>query len=123
MGSRCRGRPAGAGLGRSLRGGRGHRRHDDAGPKAPRRRARHRNTTGPRHGGGAAGSAQRVLVIGAETISRYLDPQDPSTSVLFADGAGAAVVRAGVRGTERGEIGPVTLGSDGSLADLIHVPG
>ncbi|MEU1301166.1 hypothetical protein [Streptomyces shenzhenensis] len=71
----------------------------------------------------AAGSAQRVLVIGAETISRYLDPQDPSTSALFADGAGAAVVRAGARGTERGEIGPVTLGSDGSLADLIHVPG
>ncbi|MGI5440730.1 3-oxoacyl-[acyl-carrier-protein] synthase III C-terminal domain-containing protein [Streptomyces shenzhenensis] len=71
----------------------------------------------------AAGSAQRVLVIGAETISRYLDPQDPSTSALFADGAGAAVVRAGVRGAERGEIGTVMLGSDGSLADLIHAPG
>lgn len=71
----------------------------------------------------AAGSAQRVLVIGAETISVYIDPQDPSTSALFADGAGAAVIRAGVRGTERGEIGPVILGSDGSLANLIHVPG
>jgi len=71
----------------------------------------------------AAGTAQSALVIGAETVSSVLDPQDRSTSALFGDGAGAAVVRAGVRGTEQGEIGPVILGSDGSLADLIHAPG
>jgi 3-oxoacyl-[acyl-carrier-protein] synthase III len=71
----------------------------------------------------AAGSARSLLVIGAETISTYLDPEDPSTSALFADGAGAAVVRAGVRGAEQGEIGPVILGSDGALSDLIQAPG
>ncbi|MFD7134479.1 ketoacyl-ACP synthase III [Streptomyces sp. NPDC059894] len=71
----------------------------------------------------AAGTAGRVLVIGAETITSHLDPQDPSTSALFADGAGAAVVRAGVPGAEQGEIGPVVLGSDGGLGDLIQAPG
>jgi 3-oxoacyl-[acyl-carrier-protein] synthase-3 len=70
----------------------------------------------------AAGTARRILVIGAETLSSLLDPQDPSTSAIFADGAGAAVVRAGVPG-EEGEIGPVILGSDGSLGDLINVQG
>lgn len=71
----------------------------------------------------AAGTARRVLVVGAETLSSILDPEDASTSAIFADGAGAAVVQAGVRGVEHGEIGPVILGSDGSLGDLINVPG
>lgn len=71
----------------------------------------------------AASTARSALVIGAETISSLLDPEDPSTSALFADGAGAVVVRAAHAGTEQGEIGPMILGSDGSLADLIHAPG
>jgi 3-oxoacyl-[acyl-carrier-protein] synthase-3 len=70
----------------------------------------------------AAGTARGVLVVGADTVSSFLDPQDASTSAIFADGAGAAVLRAGVPG-QRGEIGPVILGSDGSLGDLITVPG
>ncbi|WP_457809637.1 thiolase family protein, partial [Clavibacter michiganensis] len=37
----------------------------------------------------ASGAAERVLVIGAETFSRILNPQDRSTSVIFGDGAGA----------------------------------
>lgn len=36
-----------------------------------------------------AGSAKRVLVIGAETLSRVLDWKDRTTCVLFGDGAGA----------------------------------
>lgn len=39
-----------------------------------------------------AGSAERVLVIGAETLSRVLDWKDRTTCVLFGDGAGAAVL-------------------------------
>ena len=34
-----------------------------------------------------AGSAERVLVIGAETLSRVLDWKDRTTCVLFGDGA------------------------------------
>jgi 3-oxoacyl-[acyl-carrier-protein] synthase-3 len=63
-----------------------------------------------------SGRAGTVLVIGAELMSRIVDPDDRSTAPLFADGAGAVVVR----GAERGRIGPVVLGADGANADLIY---
>ncbi|TDD80535.1 beta-ketoacyl-ACP synthase III [Actinomadura rubrisoli] len=69
----------------------------------------------------AAGIARRVLVIGADVFSSILDPADRSTSVIFGDGAGAVVLRAGSAG-EPGELGPFDLGSDGGGADLITVP-
>lgn len=40
-----------------------------------------------------AGTAKRILVIGAETLSRVIDPFDRD-SMIFADGAGAAVIEA-----------------------------
>lgn len=43
----------------------------------------------------AAGTFERVLVIGADTMSALLDPDDPGTAPIFGDGAGAAVLRAG----------------------------
>ncbi|MFF4292534.1 beta-ketoacyl-ACP synthase III [Streptomyces vinaceus] len=70
----------------------------------------------------AAGIADRVLVIGAETYSTILDPEDRTTSVIFGDGAGAVVLRAG-EPTEPGALLGYDLGSDGSLKDLIIVPG
>jgi 3-oxoacyl-[acyl-carrier-protein] synthase-3 len=39
-----------------------------------------------------SGRAQRVLVIGAELMSRLVDPDDRRTAALFGDGAGALVV-------------------------------
>ncbi|MFD7565406.1 beta-ketoacyl-ACP synthase III [Streptomyces tendae] len=69
----------------------------------------------------ASGAAERVLVIGAETFSRILNPRDRSTSVIFGDGAGAVVLRAGEPG-ETGALGPLRLGSDGTGVDLITVP-
>jgi 3-oxoacyl-[acyl-carrier-protein] synthase-3 len=71
----------------------------------------------------AAGLHERVLVVGAETISRILDWQDRSTAVLFGDGAGAAVVSA----VELGRSAPAgilgfDLGGDGSGADFLQVP-
>src|SRR5580693_10057024 len=39
-----------------------------------------------------AGSATNVLVIGAEKLSQWVDWNDRSTCIIFADGAGAAVV-------------------------------
>ncbi|MFI9760761.1 beta-ketoacyl-ACP synthase III [Streptomyces sp. NPDC051963] len=69
-----------------------------------------------------AGFAERVLVIGAESYSTILDPEDRTTSVIFGDGAGAVLLRAGER-TEPGAVLDVHLGSDGSMADLITVRG
>jgi 3-oxoacyl-[acyl-carrier-protein] synthase-3 len=69
----------------------------------------------------AAGIAERVLVIGAEVFSAILNPDDRTTRVIFGDGAGAVVLRAG-NARDLGAIGPFTLGSDGRGSDLITVP-
>lgn len=69
----------------------------------------------------AAGFADHVLVIGAETFSAIVDPQDRNTAVIFGDAAGAVVLRAGDP-DEPGAIGPIRLGSDGTHSDLIQIP-
>ncbi len=69
----------------------------------------------------SAGISGSVLVIGAEIISAFLNPEDRSTSVIFGDGAGAVVLRAGSP-DEHGALGPFDLGSDGDRSDLINVP-
>ncbi|GID92151.1 beta-ketoacyl-ACP synthase 3 [Amorphoplanes digitatis] len=70
----------------------------------------------------AAGIAERVLLIGAETNSYFLQhvPQARGPAILFGDGAGAVVLRAGTA-DEPGAIGPFDLGSDGGAADLIRI--
>ena len=70
----------------------------------------------------ATGQAATVLVIGADTFSSILSPTDRSTGVIFGDGAGAVVLRAGDR-DEPGALLGFELGSDGTGADLITVPG
>lgn len=67
----------------------------------------------------ATGCSQRVLVIGADTNSRVLDPTDKKIYPLFGDGAGAVVLAPG--SAEQGAIS-YTLGSDGSGADLLGRP-
>jgi 3-oxoacyl-[acyl-carrier-protein] synthase-3 len=72
-----------------------------------------------------AGSAETVLVIGAETFSRILDWQDRTTCVLFGDGAGAVVLKAGEgRGglDDRGIL-RTCLHSDGRQHDALYVDG
>jgi 3-oxoacyl-[acyl-carrier-protein] synthase-3 len=67
-----------------------------------------------------AGRLQHVLVIGAETLSRLVDPLDRGTCILFGDAAAAFVLSAspddgpGILGWE--------LGCDGSGAGLLEVP-
>jgi 3-oxoacyl-[acyl-carrier-protein] synthase-3 len=61
------------------------------------------------------GRAERVLVVGAETLSRITNPDDKRTASLFGDGAGAVVL--GPEGD--GAIGPILLASDGSMGDTI----
>jgi 3-oxoacyl-[acyl-carrier-protein] synthase-3 len=68
----------------------------------------------------SAGLADRVLVIGAETMSRLCDPSDRGTVVLFGDGAGAAVLRRGTS-DEPGALRAFDLGSDGEYADTLAV--
>ena len=74
-----------------------------------------------------------IVLIGAETFSRILDWEDRSTCVLFGDGAGAVVLRAGEGGPAAnvGEPGhnrgrgvlSTHLHSDGSTNDLLYVDG
>ena len=67
----------------------------------------------------AAGSAETILVCGAEKMSAIVDWTDRSTCVLFGDGAGAAVVQRSRHG--RGILGSF-MRSDGQLADLLYRP-
>jgi 3-oxoacyl-[acyl-carrier-protein] synthase III len=67
-----------------------------------------------------AGSARNVLVIGAEKMTDWLDWTDRSTCIIFADGAGAAVVGPVPEGEPSG-IGPVVWGSAGDQADKITI--
>ena len=67
-----------------------------------------------------AGSAQHVLVIGAEKLSDWVDPMDRSTCIIFADGAGAAVLGPAADHEEPG-IGPIAAGSAGELVNTIVV--
>ncbi len=69
----------------------------------------------------AAGVAERVLLIGADTYSTIVDPDDRTNAIIFGDGAGAVVLRAGHAG-EPGAVGHFDLGSDGTGEELIMVP-
>lgn len=66
-----------------------------------------------------SGLYKKVLVIGAETLSKILDWQDRNTCVLFGDGAGAAVLGEVPAGC--GILG-IHLGADGSGGDLLKLP-
>ncbi|MFJ4801320.1 beta-ketoacyl-ACP synthase III [Streptomyces murinus] len=68
----------------------------------------------------AAGVAERVLLIGADTYSTIVDPLDRANAIIFGDGAGAVVLRAGDP-DEPGVVGHFDLGSDGAHEDLITV--
>jgi 3-oxoacyl-[acyl-carrier-protein] synthase-3 len=66
------------------------------------------------------GIAERVMVIGAEVMSRVVDQDDRATAVLFGDGAGAVTLRAG-QPDEPGAVGPFDLGSDGEHAHALCI--
>src|SRR5262245_30076262 len=66
------------------------------------------------------GCARRVLVVGSDVMTRTINPADTKTFPLFGDGAGAVLLGAG-----SGDQGLLaySLGSDGSGADLLCIPG
>ena len=65
-----------------------------------------------------SGRAELVLLVGADMMTRLTDPDDRGTAAVFADGAGAVVLR----GAAEGRIGRVILGADGDGAELICTP-
>jgi len=65
-----------------------------------------------------SGSARKVLVCGADVLTRVVNWEDRNTCVLFGDGAGAVVVSADESEIERGILHSV-LKADGSGADLL----
>ncbi len=67
----------------------------------------------------ASGAHNRILVCGAETLSRITDWEDRRTCVLFGDAAGTAIVGPVEEG--RGIIG-YSLGNDGTNADALKIP-
>jgi 3-oxoacyl-[acyl-carrier-protein] synthase-3 len=67
-----------------------------------------------------SGRCRKVLLVGAELLSRYVDYTDRSTCVIFGDGAGAAVIEA----TEEGRgVLAARIQSDGDFADYLYTPG
>jgi len=66
----------------------------------------------------ASGAYNRILVCGAETLSKITDWEDRSTCVLFGDAAGAAIVAPVAEG--HGILG-YALGNDGTKADFLKI--
>ncbi len=64
------------------------------------------------------GMAKKVLVVGAETLSRITNWSDRNTCVLFGDGAGAVVLEA----SAQPGILSTHLHADGKHEELLHVP-
>jgi len=67
----------------------------------------------------AGGAYRTILVIGSDTLTRYLDFEDRSTCVLFGDGAGAVVLTSSER---PGGLLSFMMGADGSGAPYMNVP-
>jgi 3-oxoacyl-[acyl-carrier-protein] synthase III len=67
-----------------------------------------------------SGRAEHALVVGADIMSRIIDPDDRATAALFGDGAGAVVVsaRSGIEAEPKG----VVAGADGDPDRLVVTP-
>jgi 3-oxoacyl-[acyl-carrier-protein] synthase-3 len=66
-----------------------------------------------------AGMAKEILLVNADTYSKYINPKDRSTRVLFGDGAAATIVKGS---TEKRGVIDIDLGSSGSGYDKFWIP-
>ena len=66
------------------------------------------------------GQLDHVLIVGAETLSRVIDPQDRTTCILFGDAAAAMVLSA--TSDDRAGLLAYDLGVDGSAQGLLGIP-
>lgn len=69
----------------------------------------------------ASAAARRVLLVTADTYSKYINARDKSVRTLFGDGAAATLIEATDDAAD-GTIGPFVFGTDGSGADRLIVP-
>lgn len=69
-----------------------------------------------------SGQHRSVLVIGADTFSTIIDPEDRSTAIIFGDGAGAVLLGAGSK-DQPGRFSSFDLRSDGRHRELIQIKG
>ena len=67
-----------------------------------------------------AGAARTALVVGTDTLSRFINYQDRNTCILFGDGAGAVVLQAS---EQLGGVLSVDLGAMVGTSDLLEIPG
>ena len=67
----------------------------------------------------AAGTHRKILVIGAETLSKMTDFSDRSSCMLFGDGAGAVLIEA----AEQGNIGACVTGANGEGGPDLYISG
>ena len=67
-----------------------------------------------------SGMHRKILVVGAEVLSKVTDWKDRTTCVIFGDGAGAAIVES--TSEDRGILS-MSINSDGSMWELINIPG
>ncbi len=65
-----------------------------------------------------SGAARRVLLITAETYSKYIAPSDRSLRTIFGDGAAATLIE----GAETPSLSGFAFGTDGGAADALFVP-
>jgi 3-oxoacyl-[acyl-carrier-protein] synthase-3 len=68
-----------------------------------------------------SGQSKLTLVVGADVLSAFTNWEDRTSCILFADGAGAAVIERTNAG-DKHRILSTHLGSDGELWDLFHIP-
>ncbi len=68
------------------------------------------------------GQTRTALIIAAEKLSTVVNWEDRSTCVLFGDGAGAAILRR-ADNPDDGAVLATDIGTDGSLHDLLRIPG
>jgi 3-oxoacyl-[acyl-carrier-protein] synthase III len=67
-----------------------------------------------------SGSARNVLLVTAETYSKFVNPRDRSVRTIFGDGAAATLVSA--RESDEELLGPFVFGTDGRGASNLIVP-
>ena len=66
-----------------------------------------------------SGVYRRVMLIGAESLSKILDKEDRATAILFGDGAGAVILER----SEADSFLASDLGADGSRPELLYAHG
>ena len=65
-----------------------------------------------------SGVYRRIMLIGAETLSKILNVEDRSTAILFGDGAGAVILEA----SPENSFLSAELGSDAARPELLYIP-